>query len=415
MIKNDWQLTWQCTGYNFVMLDLVEQYKKERREWMTKGGMASEAALMTMTQTLWHSTNLEIQRLQKLGLAVTYKALQQIRYYKKDKAPNSYFEYRHDGRNLHCKVSQRIHMEKHFMREGRRIRKDKRDVTATFYITWASSPNGNYICPNCGRESILDTFLDGCDYCGSKFHIEAFKKKVASLYLTKSKHADTRSGNSNEAMQCMQRAGFSLVITFFVPIIFFITVPKFVVSFAKYIYLGVTNDINGSGRNTLTLLDIREYMPKFSVETFISSVDNKIKALHFAESEEDVKAFCLCSVDDVLRKYQKIALCENGTYVLKNFELEEEKGLYHIGLEMNLQLLELRKNKIKSRKEHIKLTFSKKTTSLIDTESDAQIFRCSQCGATVSLVEGGICKYCNKPIEMINHDWVITKYETNFK
>lgn len=34
MIKDDWQLTKQCTSYNHEMLTVVEQFKKEHQEWM---------------------------------------------------------------------------------------------------------------------------------------------------------------------------------------------------------------------------------------------------------------------------------------------------------------------------------------------------------------------------------------------
>ena len=415
MIKNDWQLTQQCTGYNSEMLSVAEQFKRERQEWITKGGAVGDAAPLTVTQTLWHSIYLEIKRLKRLGIEVTYKALQQIRHYKKDNAAYSYFNYRHDGRNLLCKVTQRLHIEKHYTKEGKRIRKDKRDMTASFYISWARTPRGTYVCPNCGNESILETFLDGCDYCGSKFHIEAFNKKVASFYLTEDRMADSREVNhAGEVIKYFCVAAMSFMMITILPIFFFISIPVFIFSAAKCVMLGINNDRKGAGRNTMTKLDIREHIPDFSVESFISSVDNKIKSLHFAERESEVKAFCLCPVGSVLEKYENIAICDNGRYLLKGFQFDEKNGLYHMAVEMDLQLTELLENKMKSRKEHVKVTLSKRVTANADLENDAKMFRCYHCGSTVSLVEGGICKYCNTPIEMINHDWVITGYETDW-
>ena len=167
-----------------------------------------------------------------------------------------------------------------------------------------------------------------------------------------------------------------------------------------------------TGRNTMTKLDIWEHIPDFSVESFVSSVDNKVRALHFAKDEKDVKAICLCPLNGVLSKYENVAVCTSGRYLLKEFQQDMEHGLYHIGVEMDLDLMELDKNKLKPRKEYVKMTLSRDMTSVDGTENDAQMFRCCNCGATVSLVEGGICKYCNTPIEMIHHDWVITRYES---
>ena len=114
---------------------------------------------------------------------IEYKELKQIRFRKKDEGIYSYFDYKHDGRNLMCKVKQRLRINKYYLREGKMLKKDKKDVNASFYILWARTLEGKYIWPNCGNESILEAFLDGCDYCGSKFHIDVFKKNRAFLAL----------------------------------------------------------------------------------------------------------------------------------------------------------------------------------------------------------------------------------------
>ena len=226
MIKDDWQLTKQCTGYNNEMLDVVEQFKKEWKKWLSEGSAEREVPPMTVTQNLWHSTYLEIQRLKRLGIKVVYKDLQQIRHHKNDQAAYSYFYYRHDGRNLLCKVIQRLRIKKYYLREGKKLRKEKNDMTASFYVLWARTPEGNYICPNCGNESALETFLDGCDYCGTKFHIEAFNKKVASFYLTEDQLADSREVNdAGKLMKYFATAVISFVLTGIIPIFFFVTIP----------------------------------------------------------------------------------------------------------------------------------------------------------------------------------------------
>ena len=56
-------------------------------------------------------------------------------------------------------------MKKYYVKAGKKLRKDIKDMNASFYILWARTPEGMYICPNCGNESVIETFLDGCDYC----------------------------------------------------------------------------------------------------------------------------------------------------------------------------------------------------------------------------------------------------------
>ena len=415
MIQNDWQLTHKCTGYNNEMLDVVEEFRKEHQQWISSGSTERGRTPLTVTQNLWHSTYLEIQRLNKLGIEIEYKELKQIRFRKKDEGIYSYFDYKHDGRNLMCKVKQRLRINKYYLREGKMLKKDKKDVNASFYILWARTPEGKYICPNCGNESILEAFLDGCDYCGSKFHIDAFKKKVASFYLTKDRADDSRDSNgTGKAVNYLATALMSFGLTIVLPFFFFITIPVFIYSAVKFVIFAINTDRKGPGRNTMTKLDIWENIPDFSLESFISSVDNKVRALHFAEREDEVRAICLCSLNGILNKYENIVACDNGSYLLKDFQIDRGNGFYHITVEMDLPLLELNNNKLSPVKEHIRMILSKKITSVTGMENDVQIFRCRGCGSTVSLVEGGICKYCNTPIEMINHDWVITQYETVF-
>lgn len=91
-----------------------------------------------------------------------------------------------------------------------------------------------------------------------------------------------------------------------------------------------------------------------------------------------VNRICLCPLDGVLRKYENVAVCENGRYLLKEFRVDMENGLYHIAVEMDLQLMELEKNKLKPRKEYIRMTLSKDITSIGGLENDAQMFRCNR-------------------------------------
>lgn len=369
---------------------------------------------LTVTQNLRHSTYLETQRLKRLGIEVEYKELQQIRHHKNDQQVYSYFDYKHDGKNLLCRVKQKLHMKKYYVKAGKKLRKDIKDMNASFYILWARTPEGMYICPNCGNESVLETFLDGCDYCGSKFHIDAFDKKVDSFYLPQDEMEDSREVNdAKKLMKYFSTAGISFVLTITVPIFFFITIPVCIVSGIKCVICGINNDKKGAGTNTMTKLDLWENIPDFSVESFVSSVDNKVRALHFAETENEVKAICQCSLQGILDKYENIVVCDNGRYLLKGFQKDEENGFYYIVVEMELQLMELEKNKLKPKKEYIKMVLSKKMVPSHGVKNDAQMFLCRNCGATVSLVEGGICKYCNTPIEMIKHDWVIIRYETD--
>ena len=40
-----------------------------------------------------------------------------------------------------------------------------------------------------------------------------------------------------------------------------------------------------------------------------------------------------------------------------------------------------------------------------------EMLQCRGCGASVSLVEGGKCKYCGNEIDYADYDWVVVGYE----
>ena len=413
MLQENQNTTLCYQGYNQEMVEVVEKFKSEHKLWM-EGNTFQENAMTTVTQPLWHSMYLEKKRLNDLNIDVEYEQIQNIPDKTGSTNVYSHCYYRQDGKNLLCQVVQMLHIKK-ILRKGRKVlSKSEKDFHSSFYVTWARNEKGEYVCPNCGYEAPLQTFLDGCDYCGSKFEVEAFQKKIASQYLTTEQGKGGREVNdANKFVKYLAMGMISFCLTGMLPIFFFITIPLAIYSFVKVVTIGINNDRNGAGRNSLTKLDIRKHMPEFSLESFISSIDNKIKSVHFAENEKEIQAFCYCPMTDILPKYEKLAVCDNGQYLLKGFFIDTQRETYNMEIHMDVHLQMLKGEKLKQKKEKVRILFSKNMHSHMDFESDAQMFRCFGCGSTVSLVEGGICKFCDRPMNMIMHDWVITSYQTD--
>ena len=107
-----------------------------------------------------------------------------------------YFNYRQDGKNIICILSDDAFFRKVWFRDRKVLQvQTPEGVGQDFYLIKSRTAQGRCICPNCGNEDNIEKMLDGCDYCGTQFHIEDFKGKVSSYYMEKKGIALTRDRN----------------------------------------------------------------------------------------------------------------------------------------------------------------------------------------------------------------------------
>ncbi len=171
-----------CQIWNNDMTNLVNEYKQEEAAWYNSLEI-TENGFMTATQNLWYTHYLNKRCLMSLGLTAHYDYIQPTKYEKGENQRYPYWDYRHDGKNLICKISDSMNYRKTFYDRNHCVWADeRRNSPGEYYIIHSRSVNGNYICPSCGWEGPLECFVDGCDYCQTKFHIEDLKQKVSSVY-----------------------------------------------------------------------------------------------------------------------------------------------------------------------------------------------------------------------------------------
>ena len=73
----------------------------------------------------------------------------------------------------------------------------------------------------------------------------------------------------------------------------------------------------------------------------------------------------------------------------------------------NKKVIRGSKNKIKEK--NIIMTFHKKNDHL---EQEGFLGSCPNCGAPISQIEFGKCKYCGTVVVPIRYNWVLVKFET---
>ena len=111
-----------------------------------------------------------------------------------------------------------------------------------------------------------------------------------------------------------------------------------------------------------------------------------------------------------LKKYEKVVDIETLSLSMDLYRVK--KGIQIATVRAELLLREFKDNKIKNRKEFLKLQLEKSEHCKTQAVCAPSILKCTKCGGNLSLLEGKICKFCGNELDMKEHDWVITEYSS---
>jgi len=155
---------------------------------------------------------------------------------------------------------------------------------------------------------------------------------------------------------------------------------------------------------------VRKKDPLFSIQSFFGGVQNKLYAIHFADKRNQVNAFSDLDLSEYLKKYEKVVDIETLSLSMDLYRVK--KGIQIATVRAELLLREFKDNKIKNRKEFLKLQLEKSEHCKTQAVCAPSILKCTKCGGNLSLLEGKICKFCGNELDMKEHDWVITEYSS---
>ncbi len=381
------------------LYDVVETFKKEMVQWYDNGRADQDNPLSYASQELWYGMYLEKKRLEKRGIRMHHKALKTGG---KDGC-NNLLEFYNDGKYRVNSLGQLTIYQVNYIRNGICIG----DVNSAagfdhmfYYVLRAKNKNGLYICPNCGAEQPLEKLLDGCDYCNAKFDISAFNDKVICVNRVQLT-GDSRS--EDDEIRIAVRVTLAAVI---MSICFIITIILIIpILIAGLCYIIHLKNKKASSERIFTEMYKRN--PGTSKEELIASLDNKIKAIYFADRYEEVSAFVKCDITSFMRANQNVIRCQIGRFNITGYSVDA--NYQYMTVERIVRLLIDTGNSVKKRKDIVRMRLAKKT--LHRMKSEISMYTCCNCGATVSLTEGGVCKYCGTEMEYDAYDWVIIDYK----
>ena len=436
----------------------MSSFKEVYSEFMNNiGGSKINSKIQDYaTQILWHCIYLQKKRMEKLGIQIGLES-SRLSYSKKSDPVRSTLYF--DGRYNVNDVYEEIYSVKTFRHENRNIKKVyNKEVAHYTFLSAKNVGKDEVVCPNCGSLLSRSNLIDGCDFCGTKFTIEDLDNRVASFGFRRD--FEVMEGKREAIkkvifpwfffaggmpfayigflipfisvknmeislpfaiiffylqviMGLLAAVVFSVLGFVFVAISMWFIVPVVMLfnQFFKFLNSKLVYRSKGKLYSENRMAQkVRKKDPLFSIQSFFGGVQNKLYAIHFADKRNQVNAFSDLDLSEYLKKYEKVVDIETLSLSMDLYRVK--KGIQIATVRAELLLREFKDNKIKNRKEFLKLQLEKSEHCKTQAVCAASILKCTKCGGNLSLLEGKICKFCGNELDMKEHDWVITEYSS---
>ena len=427
---------------------LITDFRKSLREFFAGSGIPENSSLQkTATQLYWHILYLQKRRMEQLGITMDFDAVRKS-YGGVSVSKNKHF----DGKYMITDAKERIEASRVYKSGSTAIHK-KKDTELAHYsmLNAKQAAKGNeIICPNCGNPTTRENLLDGCDYCGTKFTVEDLGNRVSSFGLRQDynvaydKYTDARAHYGIRAfllgavpifIVCMiyglffmekLDAGLFMRFTatvfaaavcaalmgFIVKYGFFITVFPFMQLKQSVTYRSrkkLDELKRQESKNDTIAKEIRGFDKHFSMENFFSNVQNKLAAIHYASSNSQAHAFTAVDITPYLEYYHDVADMDITEMSLQDFSSDEK--IQRIRMNANAVLTRVAGTRCTETTETVELLLEKSAACKTQAVCGPSVLKCKNCGASISLLNGGRCEYCDSELNLKEYDWVITGYQ----
>lgn len=415
------------------MLGKIDDFTKTYSDFMS-GKIDDEQLAKDTTQPFWQSMYLSKKRLNNKGLDVD------VRFSEEKGNRINTISVVNDGKNIIGTYKDNIIEEKSFKKDGRTIYDHKGKKMWIGNVIKARGENNMVACPNCGNMGDISSYINGCDYCNSRFQVEDFEEKVSSFVVSD----DEKRKVQNISTRCSLGAIIAGIVMIIAMIVSFIVViinqvnykpgnynanatiifaslvtgfPIFIKVFIGLIIVFVLiavvvnrirkNEVIEKNEVYYRLKNINGFVP----EKFVQNLEYKLRNIHFAENVEEVSAFASVSVDKIIEKYQDIIEC--SLYKVKFEDYKSVQGKDIIKLSCIMQISKMINNKIYEEGEKLVIYLSKKSDITEKDFGAIRLISCGNCGSSINILNGGVCEYCGTRLNYADYDWIIDRYYSN--
>ncbi len=390
--------------YNNHYLNIANTFNKEMYHYF-EDVSCKENSLTQCTQAMWYRLYLERKRLQNLGLRKIYNRVHFVQC-KKDSHNKELVTigYEDDGKNTMCEICDNSNAEENFFYvndKNQKVkfftgkkRKEYRIISSKF------KTEKECACQNCGAFMSIEKLIDGCDYCGTKYTLQDLQGKVSSVY-EKNNNTQTRTGSP---ILFIMLSAICFVFAFFLPIV---SLLGFLFLIIAMVYIK-----NNGQKTTESMLKLKEQFQLLSKEGLFSEIENKVFTLHYCDEQKGRQALCECELGV---DYKNVLLCETEKFFIEEVNFTPDNNWLSLKCRMHLRVTSLQQEQIVQEKEVVILKMKRSVESLRKINSDLLVYKCKNCGSSISLLNGGICEYCGSKILLENFDWKVTEYQSNWK
>lgn len=361
-----------------------------------------------------------------------------------------------DGKYTVTEVRESIAAKSVFLRRGGKKCFSRTDTQLAHYALIDARQTGGdtVMCPMCGAKTTREQLIDGCDFCGTKFTVEDLGTKVAHfalrddydiqyakyrahrekfglyvflgtaipifvigmiLMLSMGKETMLEIGDGSilaallAAPMAAAFAGCGIGLIFMY--LFWFCVFPFIQigASASHFTKKRLAQLKAAGQDdTKTEALIRKSDPHFSIAGFWSGVQNKLAAVHYADTKESINAFSDTDLARYLDEYADVIDVDFENMKIEDFAIRD--GYRQCTVRADLLLRTDDGRRVRSRREHLRLLLSKSADCRTQAVCGPRVFICKSCAASIPLTEGKTCPACGSTFDLKPYDWMITEY-----
>lgn len=406
-----------------AFLDIQNQYFADKK---------SDAYMTQITtQPFWQSMRLSKMRLQEKELiseTTIANAPKPMRFVS-------------DSDNSRSEVGnfiQPIKEHKKIYADGHLIFSKKDDKFISVSAIKAKGDEENACCPNCGSLGKISSYIDGCDYCGSKFTVNDFEEKISSYALVENTPKKVLNTFKFLALIIGGLAvlfGIASVVSIILAIIanmgssssletsslvvFMLTSELAPVFWKVFTYTGILFVIililafkllgNRINKAQMVKLQITGFIP----EDFAQNLEFKLRNIHFASEAKEVNVYSTFDLANVIIDYKDVIECTLSKLAFTN--VKKQDNLYILDADAICALTKYHNDKVQVESEKISLTMSAPKDLPSQSPGSIHCYYCPNCSGTINLLNGGVCDYCDTKMDYSKYSWMIEKYESKGK
>lgn len=331
------------------------------------------------------SDNFHKDKLKKFGINIKTKYI----------VGNKIFE-RNTDNSINDDIVSGIRCEKDYYIGKNLVHKEKEfDSRIEYTFISKEMENKEYKCPNCGMQSKLKDFVDGCPYCKTYYNIDYSDKDLGSKY-----HYDRVLKNNTYR-----------IITGIVDLIISFILCALFIKVTSRTFNSV--DVSKIFIYGIILAAILYYffyiLDAYIILTPIKKYKDKQnqKQIEFWNKTKIDKKLFFNNFNYELRKYyySQDNIIDFDIIDYLDFNYYEENDNQYVEVLIKFRIIYYDMGTIKSKycKETFKL--KKNPNDKLDLKNGVNIIKCHNCGASIDATKG-LCSYCHTEIKYLQ-EWIM--------